>query len=98
VLQLASSGADAFYTNRNMTSRFPVEHDPLSRPFVIHGTSLRIAYFAGGEVFTLALAEYLRRKNHPNLETGVRVEQILNNSSGAAYSAMNYSYKKGGAN
>jgi hypothetical protein len=87
-LQLLSSGADAYFTNRNAQVKGWYERDPVARIFVTNGTLERATYFAvyGGGMITGA--ELLDHYKHRHLALGVRAMQIGSNAYGAAFSAI----------
>ncbi len=86
VLQLASSGADAFYTDRVMQSYHPHEHNPIAEPFV-GSRSGRVAYFSVTAGMKIALPIELRRHGHEKLATSSELFGIADNAAGAVWSA-----------
>jgi hypothetical protein len=85
VLQLAASGSDAYFTNRNaMLSRFR-EHNPISRPFMANEET-RIGYFSIDAALKITIPMIVRRK-HPHLARGIAIGEILDNAQGAIFSA-----------
>lgn len=87
VLQLASSGADAYYTHHTAAAgtRFD-EHNPIARPFV-HSTGGQVGYFGVTAGLKIATPIILRRKGHPKLADVFAVGSIADNASCAAFSA-----------
>lgn len=88
VLQLASSGADAFYTDHILSRRYSWESNPIARPFV-SSRSGRVAYFGGSAALKIALPIELRRHGHPKLAETAAWLGIVDNAQGAAYTARN---------
>jgi hypothetical protein len=89
VLRLAASGADAYYTNRNLHYNLHEvgfqEHDPLMRPFVHNTTDLSLSFAAGSCGFTFA--EYRLLKGHDKLSNSVAAVDFASHVWGAATSA-----------
>lgn len=88
VLQLASNGADAYLTNRNLhTPRF-VERNPLERPFV-HNTGTLAGSFAVETSGALYLEHLLRKRGHAKLATALELDEICGHGFSAGYSLVN---------
>jgi hypothetical protein len=68
VLQLASSGADAWTTHRGLSEPGHFERNPLARPFV-GSTAGQVAFFGGGAGIKLALPWALRCHGHGRMAT-----------------------------
>lgn len=94
MLQLAASGTDAYYTNRNMQLKGATEHTTYARPFVTRGTAGVVTFFALDAGIKLEVAHLLRRKTKPLVGNGFAVVGITDNTIGAAYSASHYHYKE----
>jgi hypothetical protein len=90
LLQLAASGADAYYTNRNAMTPLFREHNPIARPFM--GTrASRIDYFsitAAGKIAVFTLL----RKRHSRTADGIAVAGISDNAFAAAFSATHLTH------
>lgn len=94
VLQLAATGADAYYTNRNWESAgHPHEINPIARPFVSTRGG-RIAYFSATAALKIALPLELRKHGHPKLATVAAVLGIADNAEAAAVSANGLKVEK----
>lgn len=87
VLQLASSGADAYYTHHSIavSTRFS-EHNPVARPFV-YSTSGQIGYFSATAGIKIAVPFALRRQHHAKLAEAFAIAGIADNASCAAFTA-----------
>lgn len=86
VLQLASSGADAYYTNRIMEHPWGFELNPVAKPFV-GSRAGRITYFSVTAGAKIALPIALRRHGHEKLASIAAWSGIADNAGGAGYSA-----------
>lgn len=86
VLQLASYGADAYYTNVNMQRHDFREHNPLARPFTRNTLTLSLSSAAGIGA-TLYGEHWLRQHGHPRLAEIAEIGTIAGHTAGAAYSA-----------
>lgn len=86
ILQLAASGADAFYTNRGMDFPQFHEHDPIAKPF-IKTTPDRIAYFSVTAAIPIVGTHLLRKHHHEKLADGLAVAFIADSATGAASTA-----------
>jgi hypothetical protein len=87
VLQLAASGTDAYYTNKNLENRGG-ENNPLVQPFMGSRPD-RIAYFSVSTGIKIGLPLVLRRKHHNKLARLAEVLSISDNAIGALESARN---------
>lgn len=87
-LQLAAGGADAYYTDRNMSMGMR-ERNPLVAPFV-QSRPARIAYFSASVGIKIALPRILRRHRHNKLARAVEVWGVVDSAQGAAYSAIHH--------
>jgi hypothetical protein len=87
ILSLASSGADAYYTQRNFGPTFR-ERDPIARPFVRNTPSLVIssAGFAALKIYV----PHKLRKRHPNWALSTELAGISLNTIGAIQSAQGH--------
>jgi hypothetical protein len=89
ILQLAASGADAYYTNRNLHRHLHEagfqEQDPLARPFVHNTTDLSLSCAASSGAF--AFAEYRLLKRHNKLSKTAAAIYFAGHVFGAATSA-----------
>jgi|SRR5271165_7405614 len=94
VVQLAASGADAYYTNRNMQRNHGVELDPLERPFVHNPASLT-ALFATEAAGTIYSAYWLRKHDHAKMADAGAAGLIASHAYGAAYSSFDFNLWKG---
>lgn len=90
ILQLASSGGDAYFTNRNMQMGAR-EMNPTVRPFVQSQNS-RIVFFGVSAAFKIAVPIELRRHGHSKLATAAEILGIVDSAQGAAVSAHNGRY------
>lgn len=86
VLQLAASGADAYYTDRALHRPGWREHNPVTRTLV-HDRGTLAAYFSVTAAGHVALPYWLRRRGHGKLAGWAGVEGIADNAEGAAYTA-----------
>ena len=86
ILQLGSSGADAYYTNRNMHRYDFVEHDPAATVFIRNTLTLSLSSAAGtaGMIFGERL---LRHRGHARFARAVEMGFISGHVYGAATSA-----------
>lgn len=86
ILQLASGGADAYYTNRNLHQLHGQERNPLVQPFV--GTQTRTAvYFSATTGFSIALPALLKHRHHNKLANAYTVGAIAASTASATWSA-----------
>lgn len=88
LLQLAATGADAYYTDRGM-GRNPLTHvnretNPIARPFV-QTRADRIAYFSVTAGIKIAVPRLIHKK-HPKLATAAEIAAIVDSAEAAAYS------------
>lgn len=90
VLQLASSGADAYLTNRSLQVPGSHEVNPLARVFVTHGPASVAAYFSAQTAGKLILPWELRRHGHSKLAQIAEVAGIADNAAGAAGSVVGW--------
>jgi hypothetical protein len=90
ILQLASTGGDAYFTNRNM-SMGAREMNPTMRPFVGTQTS-RIVTFSAIAAFKIALPIELRHHGHYKIAKTAEILGIVDSAQGAAVSAHNGRY------
>jgi hypothetical protein len=86
LLQLASSGADAFYTERAFHQWRPVEQNPIARPFV-QTRGGRVAYFSVTAGLKIAVPIELRRHHHEKLATAFAVAGIADSAGAAGFTA-----------
>lgn len=88
ILQLASSGADAYFTQRNFGHDFR-ENDPIARPFVRNTKDLAIssAAFAGAKIY---LPHLLRQHGHSKAALTMELSGIALNTAGAVSSAYGH--------
>jgi hypothetical protein len=87
VLQLAASGADAYYTHRVVIDHHGTEANPIARPFM-HSTGSEVAYFATTAGLKIALPPLLRRHHHNKLANIAAAAGIADNAEAATYTAM----------
>lgn len=90
ILQLASTGGDAYFTNRNMQMGAR-EMNPSVRPFVQSQAS-RIFFFSASAAFKIAVPIELRRHRHNKIATAAEILGIVDSAQGAAISAHNARY------
>jgi hypothetical protein len=90
LLQLAASGADAYYTNRNAMTPLFREHNPIARPFMGTRESL-IDYFSITAAGKIA-AFILLRKKHARFADGVAIAGISDNAAAAIFSATHLTH------
>lgn len=89
LLHAGATGADAFYTNQNMESRYgAVEHNRMISPFVQTRGS-RIAFFSADVGIHFGAGLLLHRKHHDRLVYAVMGEGIADSTYGAVQSARN---------
>lgn len=86
ILQLAATGSDAYFTNRNAQMRGFQEHNPISRPFM-GSTSFRVSYFSAEAAGKVAVPILLRKKHHEHMALAFSAAAIADNAEGATYSA-----------
>lgn len=86
VLQLASSGSDAYFTNRSAQTKHFQELNPIARPFVNSPKTL-VPYFALGAGTKIALPIILRRRHHERLADAFALAGIADNATGAFYTS-----------
>lgn len=96
-LQLAASGADAYYTDRNLSqdqSRYVVREDnPVSRLFV-QTRAGRVAYFSVTAGIKIALPQILRKHHHNRVARILEISDIADNATCAAESAIHTTGRK----
>lgn len=86
ILQLASSGSDAYFTHRNaMTPRFH-EYNPIARPFV-GSTRGTVIYFGGGAALKIGAVCLLRKRGHQRFADALALAGIADNAGAAIFSA-----------
>jgi hypothetical protein len=85
-LQLATSGSDAYFTNRDAEKPHFYELNPIAQPFVRTRTS-RIAYFSAGAAAKIVIPAILRKRHHERLATAFSLAGIADNTAAAAFSA-----------
>lgn len=86
-MQLAASGADAYWTQKNTVgNRKASEMDPLARPFV-KSTAGVCFYFAAETGAKLFVTYELNKHGHRKLARAFSIWGIGDNIYGAAYSA-----------
>jgi hypothetical protein len=88
LLQLAASGNDAYWTDRNMHTPHFHEDNPTSALFVHNRPSL-IAYVSISAAGRIALTHVLRKHHHNRLATALAVTSIADNVYGGVTSAAN---------
>ena len=88
ILALASSGADAYFTQRNFGPGFR-ERDPLARPFVRNTPDLVISSAAGAGL-KLYLPHLMRKHGRGQLAREMEISGIAGNTVGAIYSARGH--------
>jgi len=90
VLQLAASGADAYYTHRLVNPpamAAPVhEANPLVRPF-LHSTRAEVGYFSTSAGLKITIPVLLRHHHHNKLAAAVTAWGIGDNAVAATYTA-----------
>ncbi|MCU1301976.1 MAG: hypothetical protein JWQ87_2260 [Candidatus Sulfotelmatobacter sp.] len=84
VLQLASSGSDAYFTNRMAQTKHFQELNPIARPFVNSPKTL-VPYFAAGAGIKIVVPRILRRRHHERLADAIALAGIADNAFGALY-------------
>lgn len=88
-LQLAASGGDAYFTDRNQRRTVHHEDDPLAQPFM-HSAAGRVMFFSAGAGAQIVFPLYLRRKRHSRLALAAALGGVVDNASGAVVSAKGY--------
>jgi hypothetical protein len=88
--QLAASGMDAYFTDKNAHHRYFSEENLLMRPFVTHGRPLLITTFAVDASLPIGVGYWLEKKKHKKLAVCVRVIGIAANTWGAVYSSRSH--------
>lgn len=92
LLQLASAGNDAYWTNHNVQSSFASHHyknyenNPIARPFVKSTTGC-VVYFSASAATHIAAAHLLRKHHHDRIADFVLVEGIVDHGVSGGYSA-----------
>lgn len=86
ILQLAASGSDAYFTNRNAHGPGFYELNPIARPFVRSQRTLA-AYFATGAAVKIAVPIMLRKHHHQRLADAIAIAGIADNAGAATFSA-----------
>jgi hypothetical protein len=94
VVQLAASGADAYYTNRNMQRNHGEELDPIERPFV-HNPVTLTALFATEAAGTIYSSYWLRKHDHGKMADAGAASLIASHTYGAVYSSFDFNLWKG---
>jgi len=85
--------ADYHYTMRNQMAPIHHESDPIARPFVNHRWSAGM--FFGGQVAVDGLVSWaLTRRGHGRWAKAVVVGGVVDNGTGAWWSARNYQRKR----
>lgn len=87
ILQLAASGADAYFTDVNQHRPLHHEQNPIARPFVGSTPGL-IAYFGAQTVIKLTLRSWFRKRGHRRIAEIVEAAGILDNATCATNSAL----------
>ncbi len=90
LLQLASSGADGYYTDRAFHQWRPQEQNPIARPFVQNRGS-RIAYFGVTTGLKIAMPIELRRRHHEKLASAFAIAGIADSLGAAGFTAHSVS-------
>lgn len=86
IAQLAASGSDAYFTDRNMYSAHAHESNPLARPFI--GTRPgRVAYFSVTTAAKITIPIMLRKRRHGRTADTLAMVGIADTAGGAVYSA-----------
>jgi hypothetical protein len=93
VVQLAATGADAYFTNRNMQRNHGEELDPIERPFV-HNPATLTALFATEAAGTIYSAHWLRQHDHGKMADAGAASLIASHAYGAAFSSFDFNLWK----
>ncbi len=86
ILQLASAGADGYYTHENMMRPRFTEHNPLAAPFT-HGTKEFVStslLATGGTIYSEL---WLRKHGHAKFAEALALSNAGSHTFGATYSA-----------
>lgn len=83
ILQLAASGGDAYYTNRNINLGAP-ELNPIAKPFV-RTTAGRVGYFSLQTGLKITLPILLRKHGHEKLADFAGWYGIADNAAAAVW-------------
>jgi hypothetical protein len=97
VVQLAATGADAYFTNRNMQRNHGEELDPIERPFV-HNPATLTALFATEAAGTIYSSYWLRQRDHGKMADAGAASLIASHAYGAAFSSFDFNLWKGSSN
>lgn len=93
VLQLASNGADAYFTNRSIHTAYHYETDPLARPFTRNTT-----WLVSSNLLATAGTLYIERKlqkKHAAISDSIALADIAGHTYGAAYTASHLQWCRG---
>ena len=90
VADCMATSADFAFTYRLRTEPVFVEHDPIARPFVTHGTPLMAAFFAGKVAAFEGTAWVLRKKHHDRVAAVIQSFSVGLSLDGAVTSARGY--------
>jgi|HubBroStandDraft_1064217.scaffolds.fasta_scaffold314239_1 hypothetical protein len=94
VVQLAATGADAYYTNRNIQRYHGEELDPIERPFV-HNPATLTALFATEAAGTIYSSYWLRKHDHGRMADAGALSLIASHAYGATFSSFDFNLWKG---
>jgi hypothetical protein len=87
ILQLASTGNDAYWTQRNSQSPYFHEQNPIARKFV-GSTAGCVTYFSASAAGHILAVQLLRKHHHNKLATFVEIEGIADHGASGIYSAL----------
>jgi hypothetical protein len=93
VVQLAATGADAYFTNRNMQRNHGEELDPIERPFV-HNPATLTALFATEAAGTIYSSYWLRQHDHAKMADAGTASLIASHAYGATFSSFDFNLWK----
>ena len=87
ILQLAVSGADAYFTNADQRQVLHHEQNPIARQFV-GSTAGIVTYFSAQTAIKLTLPAWLRKHNHRRIAELAEIAGIADNATCATNSAL----------
>jgi hypothetical protein len=85
-MQLAASGADAYYTDRNAQYNDFREFNPIAQSCV-RSRGARIAYFSATAGIKIAAPRWLRHRHHDRLAQWTEIGGIVDSAASASISA-----------
>jgi hypothetical protein len=83
--QLAASGSDAYFTDRNMHDKIFKEYDPIAKPFLVNRPSLVAS--CSLETAAEILMPRILRKHHSKLSNALSLASVSGHTFGAIESS-----------